>query len=336
MTAGIPFLRGEAWPLLLLVPVATAALLLLERRRRRATGRLVGPRCHVLAREVGPKRRALRVGLVALALFFGLIAVLEPAFGEPLPPPARRGKDLVIALDVSRSMAATDVAPNRLQHARRTVIELADAALGDRIALVAFAGEARLLVPATADLRTVKALVALDDPLGGLRGGTDLEAALDQALAAVPVRGDARGTIVLVTDGEDHEGRGLRAAARCRARGVVVHVIGIGTREGSKIPIATPAGPAFLKDASGTEVVSALDPGSLERLAEAGGGRFVDGSRSTAVLAELHHGGGLAGSATLLDAEGPPRRPNRFQWPLLLGVGVWMLELALSDRSRRR
>src|SRR5690606_36032526 len=246
-----------------------------------------------------------------------------------------RGLDLVVCLDLSRSMLSRDVAPSRLARARAEIRALAERVRGDRLALATFAGYARLAVPLTRDRQSFADLVDLADPATVTRGGTDLGAALDAALGAVPEDLAADAAIVLVTDGEDLEQRGLAAARRCAERGVAVHCLGLGSTLGSKIAVEGPDGETFLRDASGEEVVSALDRDGLAAIAAAGSGRFVTTERRTPVLAELydHH---LAGAARASRSAAPGEgRRNRFQWPLLAAFVLLILELGFGGRSRR-
>ena len=244
--------------------------------------------------------------------------------------------DVVVCLDVSRSMLAKDVSPDRLTRARAEIRALAETAKGDRLGLVVFAGEARVLVPLTRDLRSFAELADQADPTSVRRGGTDLGAALEAARAAFAGREGAAQAVVVLTDGEDLEGRGLAAARELRDRGVPVHAVGFGTPLGSKIAVPTEAGEAFLRDRAGTEVVSALDAGTLRRLAESTGGTYVDAAARPRPLVDLYLDRILPTARAVLAAEGRPRREDRYQGPLLAALLLWSAGLALSDRRRRR
>jgi len=287
--------------------------------------------------DVDRARRLARRVLLAAGLALGGVAALAPRLGNGPESIDARGGDLVIALDVSRSMLAGDVAPTRLARAKEQVVELAARSGGDRLGLVLFAGEARLAVPLTQDLDSFASLVARADVESVLRGGSDLGAALEAALAVLRPTDDgepAPRSIVLLTDGEDLAGRGLRAARQCRERDVRVHCVGFGTSLGSKIVIESGHGPAFLRDRSGSEVLSALDADGLLRIAAATGGEFVDGGAAGHALLELYDRRIAPKSSGAVDV-GERRAPaSRYQWPLLAALLLWIVELGLTDRGR--
>ncbi len=261
--------------------------------------------------------------------------MLEPTWGEDDGSATTGGPDVVVCLDVSRSMLARDADPNRMERARREIRALSEEAKGGRLALVAFAGEARLVAPLTRDVESFRTLLDLCDPTSVRHGGTDLGAALDAALGALAGGTGSRGAIVLVTDGEEIGGNGERAARTCRDRGVVVHCVGLGSTRGAKIAVPGERGESFVKDRAGNEVISAMDPASLRRIAAAAGGEFVDAGQSRSAFADLYDRRirTMAGGAS--DPDRRSERANRFQWALLPAVLLWLLDLLVSDRVRR-
>lgn len=322
MNAGDLLLRPGLLPLLALAPLLWWALRVLGRASDRRRGLLAGER------PAAPGRRRGGSGLFAAGVLCAAAALLDPAFGGEAAALERRGADVVLALDVSRSMEARDVAPSRLEAARGEIGTLVRGAPGDRFGLVAFTGEARVLVPLTEDGPGLAAMADLADGLGFPTGGTDLGAALEEALRLLEAGGGgAGGAVILLTDGEDHGGRGRAAAERCRERGAAVHVLGIGTARGGKIPLAGEGGEAFLRDASGREVVTALDGESLRALAAAGGGVYAEGGRGGGAALDLHRRRILprARAARAAGEGGGPER--RFQWPLLLSLLLFTVDL---------
>ncbi len=345
------FLRPAAAPVLLLVPLAWVAWRRSDRSRARLLAGVLGPRARALASELSLRRRRLGRALAVAGLALACVALLQPAWGEVAGEPPR--SDILVCLDVSRSMLARDSIPasesgrprTRLESARAEIRALCERARGERLGLIAFAGEARLLVPFTADTEAFQELLELAEPESVERGGTDLGAALERALDVFETQALEKGTVLLVTDGEDHELRGLRAAERCRERGLSVHCLGLGSALGSKIPLtaelateeARAAGEAFLSDRSGRQVISAMDPASLRALAEAGAGTFVEAGAEARALVRLYEERILpAATRAPAHVPGEPllRRENRFQWPLLAAFVLWILELCLTDRRR--
>ncbi|MBW2415609.1 MAG: VWA domain-containing protein [Deltaproteobacteria bacterium] len=327
-------LRPEALPFLLLAPLVWLSLWALDRARRRRFARVVGPRAPALAADLSRGRRRLQRVLFATALLLALLALLQPVWGDVTREVEQRGVDILVCLDVSQSMLARDLAPSRLERARREIAALAARATGDRLGLVVFAGEARLAVPLTRDRESFQELIGLADPLSVERGGTDLGAALATALEALKGQTGEHEVVLLLTDGEDLEGRGLRVSNRCRERNVTVHTIGFGSALGAKIPIAGEGGEAFLRDRSGTDVVSKLDASTLRRIAEATGGGFRDAHARPHALPELYEQRILPMARKSFERDERRAKENRFQWPLLAAFLLWILDPCLGDRRR--
>jgi Ca-activated chloride channel family protein len=326
-------LHPDGLPLLLLAPLLGLLLWTLDRARARRLARVVGPRGRALAADLSGRRRRLQRALFATALLLALLAMLEPVWGETTREVERRGVDILVCLDVSQSMLARDLSPSRLARARNEIAALAERAAGDRLGLVVFAGEARLAVPLTSDRESFRELVGLADPLSVERGGTDLGAALATALEALQGQSGEHEVVLLLTDGEDLEGRGLRAARTCQERNVTVHGVGLGSALGAKIPIAGEGGEAFLRDRSGADVVSKMDAATLRRIAEATGGNFVDAHARPSALPELYEERILPMARKSFETEERRAKENRFQWPLLAALSLWILILCLGDRK---
>lgn len=334
MSPGELFLLPAAWPVLLAAPLVWLELRAFDRARAGRLARVVGPRAGALTAELGRRRRRARSHLFAASLLLALVAVLQPLVGEGVGRIEQRGVDLVVALDVSRSMLARDLPPSRLARAKHELRALAERARGDRLGLVLFAGGARLAVPLTRDLASFADLADLADPTSVERGGTDLGAALALSQKAL---GDSSGeheAILLLTDGEDLEGRGLAVARRCGERGIPVHCVGFGTPRGSKIAIEEEAGETFLRDRAGNEVVSALDPASLRAMAAAAGGEYIDAAALPLPLVELYEKRIVPMSRKALERGERRERENRYQWPLLAAFLLWIAELGLADRRK--
>ncbi len=332
MSLGDVFAWPEALPILLAPPATWLLFAWLDRRSAARFGDVAGARGPALARELDRDRRRGRNVVFAAGLAFAGIALLQPLFGVGGHPVEQRGVDILVCLDVSRSMLARDLAPSRLAAAQREIRALAERARGDRLGLVAFAGAARVLVPLTQDGDSFAALADLADPLSVPRGGTDLGAALRLASDVFSDTSGEHEAVILITDGDDPDQRGLRMAETLRGRGITVHCVGVGSPAGSKITIDGPSGEAFLKDAAGNDVVSAMDPAALRRIAETTQGSFVDANTLPRPLVSLYEDR-IVPMARKAFAGGPGHeRDNRFQWPLLLALLLWMLETAWTDR----
>jgi len=343
------FQRAHLWPWCVAAPALVALALWAQSRRRARLDALVTPaRQRALCADFSPALRALRAACLAGALGAGALALLDPVYGEDARAVEPVGVDVVLALDVSRSMLARDLPPSRLARAKREIESLADRARGDRLGLVAFAGDARLVVPLTSDLDTFRGLVEVVDPTSVRLGGTDLARAIDASVAALREAngggggGDEdpsrHGVIVLLTDGEDLEGHGLEAAKRAAAQGFRIHCIGFGSTRGSKIAVEERGGggETFLRGPEGSEVVSAMDAESLRRIAAETGGEFLSADAVPLPLLEIYDKRIVPMAKKTFEAQTRRAKKHRFQWPLLAAVPLWLVALALTDRSRAR
>ena len=328
------FAHENGLPVLLLPPVLWGLSWALDRRRRRRLLEYTRGRTAALAADLDLGQRWRRRAVAAVALFFGLLAALRPEWGEEQRTVEQRGVDVVLCLDVSRSMLARDLKPSRLAAAKQELRRASEHLRTDRLALVLFAGEARLAVPLTQDRASFLELAELADPLSVRLGGTNLGAALECALEALAGRSGDHETIVLLTDGEDLDGRGLEVAERCRQRNITVHCLGLGSALGSKIPVDDGRGESYLRDRDGQEVVSALDPRSLQRVARATGGEFLSATGRPEALSSLFEKNVFPMAQRTYESERRPEPVNRFQWPLFVAFVLWLYELASTDRRR--
>jgi Ca-activated chloride channel family protein len=274
-------------------------------------------------------RARLRVVLAASAAMLCALALIGPVRGYTLRDVQRRGIDLVICIDTSRSMLVQDLKPDRLSRARREVVGLLDKLQGDRAAILAFAGDVRDVAPLSHDRATLAAFVNTLNPDDNMRGGTDIGAALTRALELFDGRTGAHEAIVVLTDGEDLEGKGLEIAKLASSRGIRIYVVGMATAVGGKIPDGSRG---FVKDETGQEVVSRLGTESLSRIAEETGGAYLSAEASPIPLEELFEKRISRLEARELFA-GKERIPHdRYQWPLVLAAACMLVEAALRER----
>jgi Ca-activated chloride channel family protein len=319
----------------LVLVVGLAAFLVWARRRRaRALGTFVAAALQpTVTPDVDPRRRALRAGLLVTAAGLIVLALAGPMWGFRWEQVKRQGIDLVIALDTSRSMLATDVKPDRLARAKLAVRDLVAEAHGDRLALVPFAGTAFLLCPLTLDTGAfLESLAAVEVGLIP-RGGTALPAAIDAGLAAFEGREASHQAIVLITDGESHEGDLDAALARAKERGVRLFTVGIGTPEGELLP---GDGGAFFKDRRGQVVKSRLDEATLERIAVDTGGVYLRAAGAGLGLPELYRDHIATLDKRELESTLERRYELRYQLPLGLGFLLLVMERLIGDRAGRR
>lgn len=288
-----------------------------------------------VAGTVAPRLRAVSRSARALGAAAALTGALALFAGGSAAPaaPAMRGVDVVLCLDVSRSMLARDLAPTRLARAQREIRALAARAPADRFSLVLFAGEARLAVPPTHDGALLSELAGAAGPESLPRGGSDLGAALEAAAKAL---GDtpAGAEVLLLTDGEDLAGRGAEAARVLAEAGARVHALGCGDARGSKIAVVGPDGrERFLRDPAGREVVSRLDEASLSAVVAAGGGVFLEAGATEGALVRWYER--EVEPASLRLAAGAPAPAGGLPRLLLGGAALlWLLAIALGEGRR--
>jgi Ca-activated chloride channel homolog len=312
-----------------IVPLLVAFLVWAHRRRERDLAAFVAAALlPAVAPERDPRRRTIRAALVVLAVLGLALALGGPMWGFRWEEVRRQGIDLVIAIDTSRSMLATDVKPNRLARAKLAVQDLVAELHGDRVALVAFAGSAFLQCPLTLDYGAfAQSLDAVD---AGIipRGGTALTAAIDTSLAAFEGRQGTHQALVLITDGEDHEGAVKEAAKRAAERGVKIYTVGIGTTEGELIPAES----GYVKDRAGQVVKSRLDEEALKQVAVDTGGVYLHAAGPSLGLAELYRDYIDTLEKRALASTLEKRFEHRFQLPLALAIVLLALEPLVGER----
>ncbi len=259
--------------LLLLIPLV-ALLVVLHRQRAARLARLISSKVwKTVIPGHNPKQARRRTVLRVLALFCILLALARPQWGYNMEEVKQRGLDIIVVLDTSKSMLAADIKPNRLQQAQWAVRDFVRHLKGDRIGLIAFAGSSFLQCPVTIDYAAFT--MTLNDLYAGIipRGGTAITQALKTAENSFDEESEADRVIILITDGEDHEGDPLKIVKKLKEKRIKLFSIGVGTADGELIPAAD--GRGYLKDENGRVVKSTLNETLLEKLASGTGGFYV-------------------------------------------------------------
>ena len=218
-------------------------------------------------------RPNVKFGIVMVALAFLVVAAARPQFGQSERTEKRNGIEAIVALDISNSMLAEDVAPNRLDRAKQMLSKLMDNMVNDKVGLVVFAGDAFVQLPITCDYVSAKMFLNSIKPDLIKTQGTAIGQALSTSIRCFGEQSDASRAIILITDGENHEDDAVAVAKRAREEGIQVLVVGIGKPEGSPIPL--PGTNNFIKDRQGNVVVSKLNEEMCREIAQAGGGIYV-------------------------------------------------------------
>ena len=220
-------------------------------------------------------RPAFKFFILMLALAFFITGAARPQFGSKLKKVKREGIELIIALDVSNSMMAEDIQPNRLERAKRAIARLVDRLKNDKIGLIVFAGEAYVQLPITSDYNSAKLFLNSVNTQIVPTQGTAIGTAINMGIRSFTPEGDANKAIIVITDGENHEDNAVTAAQDAVENGIIVHTIGMGLPQGSPIPVVRNGQKDYLKDREGNVVVTKLDEAMLEKIASAGNGIYV-------------------------------------------------------------
>ncbi len=261
--------------------LALALLALVAERARRRTERALGNPVSIraLSGEAGPRARLVRAVLTLAAATVAVLGLMRPQAGFRLVTTTSQGVDAVIALDLSRSMDARDMRPDRLAAAKREALALLGALEGSRIGLVEFAGSARIVSPLSTDREGLASIVETATTRDLDRPGTDLGAALEHAARLLNRPGDRPRAIVLLSDGENLAEDPRRALDVVKRAGAKLYTIGLGTAQGTTIPVVDTTGAVrgAKRDAQGNVVITRLDERTLRSLADGGGGRYEPG-----------------------------------------------------------
>jgi Ca-activated chloride channel family protein len=321
------------------VLAVVALLAALERRGTGALERLVSPTLQErLVERPSPWRRWLRIGLLGMAGVALVLSLMRPQLGLRHVATPRVGAEIMIALDVSRSMLAEDVAPNRLERAKAEIADLLPYLDGDAVGLIAFAGRAAVLSPLTPDFGFLRLVLEGVGPNSAQRGGTRLEEPIRLALEGFgPTRGASR-ALLLITDGEDHDSFPLDAAAAAAEQGVRIIAIGFGDEAGSEVHVTDPHSGArsLLRDADGRSVVSRLDGELLRELALATRGAYVPAGTGVLDLESIYDEHIARLTRGELDPRGRTVRDEAYPWFVLAGLVLLVSSVAVGSRPATR
>jgi Ca-activated chloride channel homolog len=274
--------------LLLLLPVMVLLFILNELRKRRALRRLGNQELvGTLVPEMSISRPVIKFVLQLLAVASGIIMIARPQFGSKIEDVKKQGVEVIIALDVSNSMLAGDIQPDRLTRAKQAISRLVDNLDNDKIGLIVFAGDAYTQIPITTDYASAKMFLSTISPDIVPKQGTAIGAAIDLGIRSFsPGEGKSK-AMIIITDGENHEDDPVSSAAEASKAGIVIYTIGIGSTEGVPIPVVVNGRKDFLKDVDGNTVVTRLDEDILKKIALTASGSYVRASNSNIGLDEI-------------------------------------------------
>ena len=318
-----------------LLPLLVIVFFQSERSRRVLLGKLIASRLHErLVGTVSVVKRRWRFAFVLLGLAALIVSLAQPRYGFTWQESKRRGRDIIIAIDTSKSMLATDLAPNRLTRAKLAAQDLVTQLQGDRVGVIAFAGGAFLQAPLTADSNAVlTSLQELDTEIIP-RGGTDIAGAIRTAMDAFGKGESDHRALIIFTDGEELDADGIKEAEKQKET-LKIFTVGLGSADGALIPMpGARGGTEFLKDNDGQIVRSKLDEDRLRKIAEAGGGFYLRLQNSREQMGQLIRDGLGKMTESDIDAKVSRQPVERYQWPL--GGGILLLAISMLIGERRR
>lgn len=323
---------------LLTLPLFALLFVYAYHRRKKLAARFVSlSMLPKLSTSVSPWRRLAKVTILLFAIAFLFVALARPQWGRKMEHIERRGLDLVLLQDISLSMLAEDIKPNRLTRSRHEISAFLESLSGDRVGLVAFSGEAQVMVPLTLDYGTVQMMLKELTP-GWLMPGTNLEKAIRKGMDLYRNSGSAGqySVMILMSDGEELEAAAVNAAKEAAEMGIRIYTIGIGSREGVPIPVPSKNGEvAYKKDMQGNIVTTRLEDGTLQEIASVTGGLYFYANPGEFQLQKV-----LSEIASLEKKEQTSDRmenyQDRYQIFLALAALLFLIEALVSERGRRR
>lgn len=321
-----------------LLPILAVAMWFGQRIRQQRLARFSASRMNeLLVRPPSLGRAVLKSLTILLAVALVTIALAQPRFGFEWMELPQGGMEIMVVLDVSRSMESSDIQPTRLERAKREISDLLAMLEGDRIGIVGFAGVPFVHCPLTVDYRLAKTFISYISPdlmpVQGTAIGDAIRLATERLTESSEADSQAK-AILLITDGEDHESDPLQAAAEAKAKGIKIFTIGIGGTDGAPIP---EAGGGFKKDKSGNLVVSKMDEETLKKIALATDGTYARSVSGDLDLQSIYREGMRA---RISDAETGVSRQKiwfeRFQWLAAVALILLVLEFFLADSKRQQ
>jgi len=326
------------YALLILLPLLIIFYWFVFRMKRKAKKRFGNlTLIEKLSLSFSPKKQRWKVALILLGTFFLLFSLARPQLGTKLTPMKREGVDIVIAIDVSVSMLAEDIKPNRLKKAKQEVNGLLSRLQGDRVGLVAFAGVSFIQCPLTLDYSAAKMFLDIIDINLIPQPGTAVGDAIRTSIKAFNQKERKYKVLILLTDGEDHDSDPLGAAEEASKEGIRIYTIGIGSGQGEPIPLRDNRGEVtgFKKDQEGSVVVSKLDEVTLQKIALTTGGKYYHATSGEMELDKIYD---EISKMEKKELEGKlmTQYEDRYQYFLFLSVLFLVIEFLLSDRKSRR
>lgn len=317
--------------LLALLPMAAVLHYLWNIRRRYRLRKYGEPQLvRQLYHDVSRFRQELKFWLLMISAMFMIIALARPQFGTKIETRERKGIEAIIALDVSNSMLAEDVSPNRLEKSKMLISNLVDNMTNDKVGLIVFAGQAYTQLPITSDYVSAKMFLETISPKMIEVQGTDMATAIHLAMKSFTQQEKVSRAIFVITDGEDNEGGAVEAAKEAQKAGIRVYVLGIGRPDGAPIPI--PGTNQYIIDNQGNTVMSRLNEDMCRQIAQAGGGNYIYVDNSSSAQEKLNAYVSNLGKSTM-ESQMYSEYDEQYQGFILLSLLFLVLDICIMERQ---
>jgi Ca-activated chloride channel family protein len=322
---------------LLVIPVFILLFLVVSRWKKKAVASLGDKNVvKLMMPQVSFSRPWLKFIFFLVAYASLIVAMADPQMGSKTEEVKRKGADLMILLDVSNSMLAQDLAPNRLENAKQAIAQLIDKMHDDRIGIIVFAGQAYVQLPVTTDYSAAKLFLNTINTNMVPTQGTAIGAAIDLGMKSFDFKNGTGKAMILITDGENHEDNAIEAATLAKNKDVAINVVGVGSAEGAPIPIYKDGQPAgFHTDSAGKPVVSKLNEDMCKDIAAAGNGVYVRANNSNSGLSIVMDQIGKV-QRKMYDSKTYKDFEDRFQFFLAITLVLLMIEFFISNRKNMR
>lgn len=319
--------------LLAILPVLTIFYLYVVITGKRAIRRFGDPMLVLqLTPEVSRKRERLKFWLLFMSIAVTIFMIAGPQFGSKLETVKRQGVEIMICLDVSNSMMAEDIQPNRLEKAKQMLSRMTDSFTDDKVGLIVFAGDAFTQLPITSDYISAKMFMSSITPSMISTQGTAIGAAINLAMRSFTPNENSGKTILLITDGENHEDDPVKAAAAAAEKGVNVNIVGIGLPKGAPIPLDN--GNDYMRDGNGNIVITQLNEQMCQEIAAAGKGIYVRADNTNSALRALQSEINKMDKAEL-ESKVYSEYDERFQTLAWIVLILLILEYLILERKNR-
>jgi len=294
---------------------------------------------HNLIQKLSPEKSTfksfLKITVICLALAFLIISLANPKMGTKLETVKRQGVDIVFALDVSKSMIAEDIAPNRLEKAKQIITKIIENLGSDRVGIIIYAGNSYPLLPITTDYAAAKMFLQNANTDMVSNQGTAINDAIERALLYYDNNEQTNRFLVIVSDGEDHEENTLELAKEAAEKGIKIYTVGIGTAKGGPIPLKeNDRIVGYKKDSRGIVVVTQMNEQILRDIADAGNGKYINGNKTQETIASINDVLQKA-EKNEFETKQFSDYEDQFQWFIGIGLLLLIIDVALLEKKTK-